>query len=409
MSSTQLDTLRMAWKSLGFTEHEVAQAARMPVSRLRAIDRNLQEILTEEADVLSALLGISIDDLLDGPVATRPLASLLKGEATSLDASTRFSLAEATFVAREVQGLRARLGLQVGLGPVGEFHANADYQHPREGVHLKLAHVVRARVERPTGPLEVQSDLLDRLGIIVLWLPMPAQIDAVAMASEETGAVIIANPQGTHMRSATGRRMAMAHEICHILFDRPEMARFARACVMELPDTPSGQTRRWSGPRGKQASWFESVERRARAFAAALLAPPDDVRAIWADGAALKHSARIVKIADHFGISYTATRAHLHNLQLLDMDTPVPADRWGATREMRDLTPPAPPPGVPMIRSGVLLQLADEAVHRGLVSRRWAEEVVQGPFRADRPWTPSGPQVELAGHVSSLDAHAGAS
>ncbi|MCK6504163.1 ImmA/IrrE family metallo-endopeptidase [Myxococcota bacterium] len=394
--STSLHTV---WKRLGFTIEEVAQAASLPLARLRTIQKDLDLIQDHEAHVLGALLGVNIDHLLDGADPAQPLASLLKGEAESLTAQARFLVAEAASVAQEVQQLRGWLGQVTGLGVVGSFRTNNDYAHPREGVPVKLAKAVRRRLGREVGPLRIYDDLLDPLGVTVLWAVLPGEIDAIAMAHEQVGAVIVANVAGRHMVTAFGRRMALAHEVCHILFDRPRMAKFARACVMDIQEDSA----RFAGLRGQDVEEFEEVERRARAFAAALLAPPEEVRALWADHAALSMTDRVKLVSERFGISVSATRAHLHNLDLLSMGEAVGRTAVLVTGdwETREPGPPRPPSGVPLMRSGVLLALAQDAFSRGIVSRRWAEEVVRGPFSIERRWTPTGEDPPLLARTSS--------
>jgi Zn-dependent peptidase ImmA (M78 family) len=230
---------------------------------------------------------------------------------------------------------------------------------------------VRTKLGLGEGPLaSVQETLLKPLGIVVLWVVLPETIDAVAMASEETGAVIVANPQGIHMKTASGRRVAFAHELCHLLFDRPEMHRFARACAME------------GEPVGQQRDWFERVEQRARAFALALLAPEKAVKACWQRTQALSEELRVQEIMAYFGIGYQAARSHLHNHGLLDLQARLPGLPIASIQGLEGLDPLPPPSISPLLRSGVLRELATLAVRQGLVSPRWAEEQRWGPLQA---------------------------
>jgi hypothetical protein len=96
----------------------------------------------------------------------------------------------------------------------------------------------------------VARDLLAPLGVEVLWQPMPHEFDALAIASEHYGAIIVANPHGAHMSAVEGCRITFARELCHLLFDRAEMARFARACAIERVS-------------GRVRSHFELIEGRA--------------------------------------------------------------------------------------------------------------------------------------------------
>ena len=113
MSPPPLTALRT---SLGFTLEEVALMARWPARRQAALEHGA-EMLAEEADLLTALLGADVEELAEGDLPPRPLARLLKGQAADLDAEARFSLAEAATVAREVQDLRRYLPAAVHLSP----------------------------------------------------------------------------------------------------------------------------------------------------------------------------------------------------------------------------------------------------------------------------------------------------
>jgi Zn-dependent peptidase ImmA (M78 family) len=257
---------------------------------------------------------------------------------------------------------------------VASFHPNTDYGHPSGGVPARLATALRVKLTLKADPIRcLQQDVLDPLGIVVLWTPLPATVDAVAMASEETGAVIIANPQGAHMRTAFQRRVTLAHEVCHILYDRPEMARFVRACRVE------------GEPTGTVRDWFERVERRARAFSVALLAPPDALRARWDATANRPNAERIGDVMSWFGLGYEATRSHLHNQKLFRLDERVDG-AFAALSTPWEGEDPAPGIERTTLRGGVLRDLCLEAVEAGLVSTRWAEERVRGPLAPPRAW-----------------------
>lgn len=367
------------WRtSLGFTLEEVAQRARWAPARQRALEAGA-EATAEEAEILSCLLGADFDSVVEGRVAPQPLSARLKGQASELDADSRFSLAEAMGIAVEIQDLRRRLDLPTGLGRVAEFVSNSDYGHPEAGTPERLANVARQKLGLGTGAIgSFARDVLEPLGVIVLWAPLPPRIDAVAFATEETGAVIVANPAGVHMQSAAGRRVTWAHEVCHLLFDRPEMSRFGRACQIE------------GEPVGLEGEWFERIERRARAFALALLAPRAGVEACWSRSDASPPD-RVRAVMIEFGIGYSAARSHLHNHGLLSLksDVSLAARAEMALWEAADPRPVPPPDSAPWLRAGTLTDLARLAHERGLVSRRWVEERAWGPLAAPRAWRPT--------------------
>jgi len=104
-------TLTQLRKDLGFTEHELAMRAGWSVNHQLKLEAHLEDIEQSDADVLGAILGVDIDQVIDGAQVSPPLATLLKGEANSLDAQTRFNIAEAVSVALLIQKLKQKLGL----------------------------------------------------------------------------------------------------------------------------------------------------------------------------------------------------------------------------------------------------------------------------------------------------------
>lgn len=364
--------------AIGFKVEEVALMGGWSIARQKEIEAGA-DLLASEVDVLSALLGADVEAVVEGRVqpTERPLRALLKSQAQHLDARARFTLAEASTVAREVQELRERLGQASGLGEVGRFSANGDYGHPKQGVPERLARAARKHLGLGTGPVSsVERQILDPLGIVRLWVVLPSEIDALAFASEETGAVIVCNPHGEHMGTAFGRRMALAHEVCHLLFDRPEMARFVKACRVDV------------GVVGTQSDWFERIERRARAFAAYLLAPASAVCANWEHSEGRPPRERVRDVMSTFGIGYEAVRAHLANVKCLDFHVPLervpthPDEAW----ELGDPAPESPDLPGNWLRAGELARLAEQAVTAGHISSRLAADLVRGPLNPPIGW-----------------------
>ena len=98
------------------------------------------------------------------------------------------------------------------------------------------------------------------------------------------------------MNQSFGRRFTVAHEFCHILFDRH------RARPLTHSSTP------WASP---------SVEQRANAFAAMLLMPPDTAKRPAANNlAGLKRG--ISTLAGKLRVSRVALRRHLENMGEID-------------------------------------------------------------------------------------------
>lgn len=360
----------------GFTADEVATAAGWSRVRLAEIERE-DDLDEAEAERLGDLYGVDIEALLGGTASVddlQPVGALLKAQAETLDASSRFAIAEAAGVARSIRQLQRLLGEPTGWNVVERFRANADYSHPIHGAPEALAEQARRELRLGVGPIRsVRESILDPLGVVVLWETLPSYIDAIAMATPETGAVILANLVGEHTGTAFGRRITWAHEICHILFDRPQMREVRKFCAIA-----------YSGPKAKRPrNRAYEIERRARAFAAWLLVPRADLVELWHGQAGQSVDRRVRAVMETFGVGYEATRSQLDSAGLLPMrasasrvstETPEAWERLDALPESveRLLRGGASP-----LRVGVLYELAARAHARGLVSESFVREQVR--------------------------------
>lgn len=119
----------------------------------------------------------------------------------------------------------------------------------------------------------------------------------VALAGDRLQPTILVNLD--HLRNAhRGKRFTMAHEFCHILFDRTS------ARPLTHTSTP------WASP---------AVEQRANAFAAMLLMPPK--RAKLPPGTSRTDlKSEIGKLADRMKVSRTALRQHLANISEISQE-----------------------------------------------------------------------------------------
>ena len=140
--------------------------------------------------------------------------------------------------------------------------------------------------------------MLERLGIRVRDVNLGEQGPrGVALAGGELRATILINSDNLQ-NSARGRRFTLAHELCHILFDRCHARSLAHSSTS------------WASP---------SVEQRANAFAAMLLMPPTRARiAFSGDLAELKQ--KVGRLADKLRVSRSALKRHLANLNEIGAD-----------------------------------------------------------------------------------------
>lgn len=146
------------------------------------------------------------------------------------------------------------------------------------------------------------EETLRKLKIQIEDLPLTdVEIRAVSIASPHHQPTIAINPRHRFNSHSFGRNFTLAHEFCHILFDRSAGSQLALI----------------SGPWAPLA-----LERRANAFAAMLLMPTEIVRRALAALTVPEDSAGgIRKLASDLAASPAATLEHIANLQRWDVST----------------------------------------------------------------------------------------
>lgn len=120
-----------------------------------------------------------------------------------------------------------------------------------------------------------------------------SSIRGVALAGAGFSPAILINTSSLFNTNKRGRRFTLAHELCHILFDRSNAKRLSHV----------------SGP------WASArVEKRANAFAAMFLATPHALSKALNNG---DSKNQVKHLSEKFGIGTRALREHMHNLDLL--------------------------------------------------------------------------------------------
>ncbi len=149
------------------------------------------------------------------------------------------------------------------------------------------------------------------LGIVVRTLELNTDsIRGVAFAGAGFAPQIVLNRTHGFNVNAAGRRFTVAHELCHVLFDRTRARRLAHA---------SGK---WASP---------AIEKRANAFAAYLLMPPALVFDSVEGSRSIDREA-VMQLAGTLQVSQSALVEHLYNLGLIDdvqrerLRAPAPLD-----------------------------------------------------------------------------------
>ncbi len=374
-----MSALRHLRESLGFTPEEVAQAARWPASRLASLEAT-DEVDDDAEVVLGDLYGTDVLAAVEQPDRTPPpVSALLRGEGAGLSAPARFAMTEATSVAREIRSLQALLGRRPPLAAVGAFQHNPDYSPPRFGGPEALAAQTRRALRIGMGPIvSVLDEVYAPLDILVLTTAdLDDQVDAFCSVAPETGAVVVLNLRGPHANTAAGRRITLAHELCHVLYDRPRLQSMRRFCAISFN----------AAPKRRHVDEEDEIERRARAFAVWLLAPRDAMHTAWLQTGGSSIDLRVRHIMETFGIGYLAARAHLASTRRLPLRAELPPVNR-ATPARWERADPIPPQnaaalarGVSSLRAGALLEVLLDAWREGLIG----EQYVRGALRIDIP------------------------
>lgn len=169
-----------------------------------------------------------------------------------------------------------------------------------------LAREVRAKLKIPmteplTGVRDLESVLLSTLGVAVLDVTLEDRgVEGVAIWSPGRIPLIAVNTGGLFSGTQWGRRMTLAHEVCHLLSDGSE-------------DVGVGIVSNSWAPR--------LLERRASAFAAMLLAPSEALRAVLGgDNSARWHVRDLQRAMSVLGIGATTLCRQLQNLSWISKE-----------------------------------------------------------------------------------------
>lgn len=161
-----------------------------------------------------------------------------------------------------------------------------------EAVHDQLA------IDLTEGWVDIVG-LVHRLGIAVESRKLDdPDVRACSLVGPRHVPTIVLNEASSFAGSPNALRFTLAHEVCHLLFDRSRGRKLAIA---------SGP---WA-PRG--------IEQRANAFAAMFLMPTELVRAAVADVPdPITDLAGVAAVAERMRVSRHAAIDHLYNLTLMD-------------------------------------------------------------------------------------------
>lgn len=298
-TSDRLQQLRSDGQSLKTprTETRLALLAGLGVDMAQATQR-WQDIrarlpMNTSADISEAIFGIAETDLV---ISETCQAALMFGSvAPTIDADDVSVLVEKLVALYTKNGDTPALHRLVHEEPLEGSEERAWEQGYR------LAEDLLDDLSLPDSQndsLDVET-LYQRLGIRVEDIALhDTGIRAVAIAGSHHLAAALLNVKHDTTQWSFSRRFTLAHELCHLLFDRRYGTKLALA----------------SGP------WApRDLERRANAFAAMLLMPPELIaRVVQSSTLSLESPEGIAAVARRLRTSFTATLEHLCNLGFID-------------------------------------------------------------------------------------------
>lgn len=281
---------------------------------------------------LDALAAMEVDMAASAERRITPAAGAtgtiywLQGPAQAVELSDLQSMARALNRARAAVAAGERAGahrtrLSFGPEPCDMGSAAAPAKHG-----YRLARKLRERLGLGAAPIADLRALLDeRLGVRVEphRFAGAGPSAAAVLDHRRAAALILLDPSAQAVkRNPRLLRVAMAHELCHLLFDPPQ----GHGVGLSL-DLAAEQTAEAGSPRAPTEAQ-EALEKRARAFAAELLLPAEGLAAL-AEGRAkagrapLSHRERIAAAADHFDTPREIAFRHIQNTQHIGMDPSV--------------------------------------------------------------------------------------
>lgn len=222
----------------------------------------------------------------------------------SCHASLMFSSVSPRISYADISTLSSVIVGQYSRSSVGELAKFSDsveldpgFRPWEQGYELAEAMLDDLGVDLSAGYVDIAA-ILDRLGVAVLSRRLEDDnIRACCISGEDFLPTVIRNESSFAYRRPTASRFTLAHELCHLLFDRTKGKKLA---IVSGPWAPKG------------------LEQRSNAFAAMFLMPPELVKFAIRDLPDPVHEiAGISTVAAKLQVGRRAIIGHLFNLTLM--------------------------------------------------------------------------------------------
>jgi Zn-dependent peptidase ImmA (M78 family)/transcriptional regulator with XRE-family HTH domain len=323
-------TIRLRREALGLDITALAKASDLQESVIRRLET--EGVLSPSHELDRVARALAIDERYVGMTHPAKLDCALGVRFKALGAEAAgklkikptlaLSLLDAAWVIRRQTDLDRALGNTFPCRD--KFRPNANYDFPTYERGYELAKMTRSILDlQPDEPINSVRQLIEkRLGIPLIEIPLGTRIAGATIANGESRG-IVANTKGNN-ENPWVRRMTMAHELAHLLWDPDQ--KLERLLIDRYEEMESSRTNHDSR---------DAVEVRANAFAVAFLAPKPAVQRI-----ARKHNHRwsgVVELCETYGISRTAGLYHMQNVCGCRIDPegvePEVSDEWRAAED----------------------------------------------------------------------------
>ena len=354
-------------KRAGLALEELARRARVPASALAALeDGKPAEVSTAAIARLARELDVDVDDWITNVQPSQPSLFFKQSGVPDFFQADRDSVVQALRKARSIAAVDEVLGRQYKRASfatveVGDVPWKQGYE---------LARRVRQALGLPVEPLGSISEIIeDQFGVPVFGSAFAAANLLALTAKERSSnhaAVIVNNSL------AFNRRVDLAHELAHVLFDEPQQD-IDYWLDLDLEHDHEHAVSR--------------AEQRANAFSAELLIPERGLVAKFGSAhsrsqerMSLKESIELARrVADHFGAPPKLTTNHL-----VDLSYVAPELRESVSKA---IYLGARPPSA--ARAPMLERRLAEALGLGLITQMRARELLGLSARDPLPATVS--------------------
>jgi Zn-dependent peptidase ImmA (M78 family) len=352
-------------------EVSVVEKAETPgsLSAIRDLERIAQTLALNER-----FLGVEPGARGDTDLGVRLRDISTPTDAYHFSPTDVLNLTEAAWVTSKQSELSRMLNEQTQTLLRKRFQPDPDYRYPTYERGYLLADDSRSILGiNEHAPIESMKRLVEgTLGIPVVQQQLAERFAGATIANGADRGIVV-NELGLNS-NVWVRRMTMAHELGHLLWD-PD-ARLNRVMVDRYDDLQADYV-----PERAIGLAKDSVEIRTNAFAVSFLAPPAAIREIVESSS---DDADIVsEVMRKFGISATAAKHHIRNVSGRDVsavstrDMPMPSDEWVAAENMT--VDWFPLKETPISRRGRFAFLVVRAFRAGLISGDTAALYLRAP------------------------------